>query len=800
MKKKSSIKKQLNVFTISTSVMIIGLGCLMAIYIFFSIYKQSVIDSTKTAVYGLKSNVLEEGKEQISSFSENLIVLSETTLLEDVSKRQTIWDNYINSVGSHNIELVQIWNDNTMVFEKNTCLDNNIVNFIAPDGDNGVIMLKGSNDAGIYLICSTLIKDENGDTIGKIKIAQQLSDQSFINDTKRITGSEATIFIGNKRFLTTIKKDGVYQTGTTMDPKVEEAVLNKGNEYIGKVNILGEPYIVSYAPIFDMNNQPIGAFFVGKSVASAYKFQLHITVYMLILGGLLLFLFYYIARRWLIEHIINPIQRVSESIKKIAEEDYEHLHDMPKTKSIELETLQTSIQIMGDSIVNQKKKLETIAYIDVLTSLPNRASLYGKYKDISLVENEHSLSVMFDIDVDNLKYINHLFGQVVGDRLLCQVSDILKMIIYLYPEYQIYRIAGDEFVVCKEGDYTLDEIRTMAQNILSLFEKSFSVDQYNISMTVSVGVAYTSSCSGKNCIICTGECKDRLETLLKKAEDAMNRVKTNGKNNFIIFDPSMNALIERKALLQQELKEALKNENLMVYYQPKYNIKTSSYDGFEALIRWKHPQKGFISPVDFIPVAEETNLINEIGAWVLEKSCVFIKEFNIKFGKEFNVAVNVSAVQLLSDGFEEYVCKVLEKYKLEPQYLELEITESVFVNSIDIAYEKLKILRSMNISIALDDFGTGYSSFTYLKALPITTLKLDKTFIDDIVSDEVALKIAESVIQIGKSCGLEVVVEGVETVEQFQLLSKLECDYIQGYYFSKPVSEQAIYSIFEEEK
>jgi len=238
----------------------------------------------------------------------------------------------------------------------------------------------------------------------------------------------------------------------------------------------------------------------------------------------------------------------------------------------------------------------------------------------------------------------------------------------------------------------------------------------------------------------------------------------------------------------------------LVYYQPKYNIKIGSYDGFEALIRWKHPIKGFISPVEFIPVAEETNLINEIGAFVLEKACVFIKEFNFKFGKEFNVAVNVSAVQLLSDRFEEYVCRVLEKYEIKTQYLELEITESVFMNSVDLAYEKLNFFRNMNISIALDDFGTGYSSFTYLKALPITTLKLDKTFVDDIVVDEIALKIIESVIQIGKSIGLQVVVEGVETVEQYQLLSELECDYIQGFYFSKPVSEEEIYSIFKEEK
>ena len=798
MEKKNSIKKQLNIFTIIIAFTVIGLGCLMAIYIFFSIYEQSVMESTKNAVDGFDSIILTEDKQQISSFTENLNILTEATLTENVSERQRIFDNYVNSNGSDNIELVQIWNNSGIVYEKNSCKDNDIVNFTTLKLHDGVVLNKGSNDTGIYLISATSIMDAEGNIVGEIKIAFQLTDQTFLDNIKRITGSDATIFSGNERFLTTIEKDGVYQTGTTMDTKVEEAVLENGQEYIGKINILGERYIVSYIPIFDMNNQPIGAFFVGKSVASAYNFHLQLTLYVFILGSILLFLFYYVARYWLVAHIINPIQSVSDSIKKISEENYDSLHNMPKMKSIELETLQTSIQSMGDSIVNQKKKLETIAYIDSLTGLSNRASLYEKYKDISLVNNEHTLTVMYYIDVDNLKFINHLFGQAVGDRLLCQVSGILKMIIYLYPEYQVYRIAGDEFVVCKEGVNTLDDIELMAQKILSLFEKSFSVDQNNISMTVSIGVAYTSSCSGTTCIKCTGKCKDSLEMLFRKAEGAMNRVKTNGKNNFIIFDPSMNELIEHKALLQQELKMALNNEELLVYYQPKYNIKLGAYDGFEALIRWKHPIKGFISPVEFIPVAEETNLINEIGAWVLEKACVFIKEFNLKFGKEFNVAVNVSVVQLLSDGFEHHVCEVLKKYEIDSKYLELEITESVFVNSTDIAYEKLKKFRNMDISIALDDFGTGYSSFTYLKALPITTLKLDKTFVDDIVSDEIALNIVESVIQIGKSSGLKIIIEGVETAEQYQLLLNFDCDYIQGFYFSKPITEQEIYLLYEE--
>jgi len=278
----------------------------------------------------------------------------------------------------------------------------------------------------------------------------------------------------------------------------------------------------------------------------------------------------------------------------------------------------------------------------------------------------------------------------------------------------------------------------------------------------------------------------------------MNQVKRNGKNNFMLFDPSMNEAMQRTASLQQDLKLALENEDLEVYYQPKFDLEKNRYDGMEALLRWNHPSRGFIPPLEFIKVAEESSLIVELGAWILEKACRFIKDYNHQHQTSYSIAVNVSTVQLLNERFEDSVLRILKSTGLDPAFLELEITESVFIHSIESAYAKLDFLREKNISIALDDFGTGYSSLTYLKSLPISTLKLDKSFIDDIALNSISFEIVDSVIQIASSIGLNIVVEGIETNEQLEILKRLKCHKIQGYYFSKPVPESEVSQVLSE--
>lgn len=395
-----------------------------------------------------------------------------------------------------------------------------------------------------------------------------------------------------------------------------------------------------------------------------------------------------------------------------------------------------------------------------------------------------------------MKNINHIYGNKVGDQLILQITKTLGFLAEV-AGYELFRVAGDEFVFCKRGYYVLEDVHGLSRSIVNNMDVPFEVAGFNIAATVSLGVAYTNYCDGTECEVCDGHCKDNLEALFKKAEIAMNSVKFSGKNNYRIFDPQMEGDVKEKTILQQQLKRALARDELMMYYQPKFSLRTNSFDGFEALIRWKHPEKGFIPPSVFIPVAEEFGLITELGYWVLETSCIFIRNFNERFHKQFKVAVNVSAIQLLGEGFEENVLEVLHKTHTEPANLELEITESVLINSLDQANVVLQNLMNNGISIALDDFGTGFSSLTYLRRLPITTLKMDKSFVDDIVVNSMAYKVFSNVVQLGKSIGLDIVVEGVEDENQYTLLKKLDCDHIQGYYFSRPLPEDSVYQLFE---
>ncbi len=795
MKNKKTISRQLNMFMLYIMALIVSIGCIVALSIFFSIYESEAQKNIKIGVKALEQEVIVDNEEELLNITKNLSKVSLNMLEEEEDERQLLFSNYIEYSGSDNVKLVQVYSGDELIFKMNDCRDIDVIDCANEDTDPETVTIVGSEVDGIYMYNSAPILDKEGNTLGKVVVGIQLANQILVENIKNVTGVDATIFSENKRFATTISRDGELQIGTYMDDSVAKVVLEEGREFSGKVDVLGEPYIVHYLPIVDSNKKVVGALFVGKSITALYELETRLVSYVVILGTVLFLFFFLLSRHWLVSHITRPIGLISTSMRELLQGEYGNIEETPVPNSVEIEMLQDSMKVMMKNILDRKRELEKAAYFDYMTELPNRTYLYEKYQN-SIRSNISTLTVLYYIDLDNLKYINHLFGQDVGDELLKKVADILKNMIALDPAYSIYKIAGDEFIVCQEGDFNLEQITDVAKSFIEAFDRTFFIDNYNLSITASIGISYWDSCTTFPNMVGLDQCENTLEALYKKAEVAMNYVKSTGKNNYKIFDPIMDEDIKYKAALEQELKQALKHEQLVLFYQPKYNLSKDEFDGFEALVRWNHPTKGLVSPSKFISVAEESNLISEIGLWVLKKSCIFIKEFNEQHNKDFIVAVNASAVQLMDDGFEDSVFNVIKETGVNPQHLELEITESLFVSSLDLVFEKLNFFRNMEISIALDDFGTGYSSLTYLKTLPITTLKLDKTFIDDIVSSEVSLTIVKSVIQIAKSTGLKIIVEGVETKEQLNILSTLGCDYIQGFYFSKPIPEEEIATLF----
>jgi EAL domain-containing protein (putative c-di-GMP-specific phosphodiesterase class I) len=273
---------------------------------------------------------------------------------------------------------------------------------------------------------------------------------------------------------------------------------------------------------------------------------------------------------------------------------------------------------------------------------------------------------------------------------------------------------------------------------------------------------------------------------------AMYKVKERGKNGFCFYNSLINDEIQARVNIEKYFKKALDNNEFVLHYQPQVNVKTKKIEAFEALVRWKSPELGLVSPLKFIHIAEETGFIVPLGEWILKTSCEFLKQINTVKSSDYKISVNISVMQLLQENFSDMVERVLSETGLSPTLLELEITESIIMESPDLIVAKLKLLRDKGISIALDDFGTGYSSLAYLRKIPITTLKIDKLFIDDISSAECNTALTDSIIDLGHKIGLTIVAEGVETNHQLEYLECNECDIIQGYLFSKPLPPEEI--------
>lgn len=423
---------------------------------------------------------------------------------------------------------------------------------------------------------------------------------------------------------------------------------------------------------------------------------------------------------------------------------------------------------------NAEDKIKFMAYYDDLTKLPNRTFFMDKLKQqLKTAKLQNSKGAVFFIDLDNFKNINDTMGHDYGDKLLVFLAK--QMEILINEKDTICRLGGDEFILlhpCHEED----EVESYAKALLSLFNKSFEIDNKQMYITASIGVALYPK-DGND-----------TSTILKNADSAMYKAKELGKNQFARFDEEMYLKLERKTRIDRILRNAIENNELSIHYQPQFDAKTNEIFGFEALLRLNSVELGFISPVEFIPIAEETGYIVQMDRWVLNQSCGQSVQWLDEGYKFKSISINVSTLDMHQIDFLETVKGIFENTGINPKMVELEITETVLMESLETNVKILKELMDMGVRIALDDFGTGYSSLNYLMKIPISTLKIDKSFIDNISSNIQNESIIKNIIQMAHSMDLKVVAEGVETEHQLSILKENKCDYIQGYYFSKPLS------------
>ena len=471
-----------------------------------------------------------------------------------------------------------------------------------------------------------------------------------------------------------------------------------------------------------------------------------------------------------------------------------HMDD-PDFSENDLQLLGTVANQVGAAIAKHKliRQIEHQAFHDSLTGLPNRLQFE---KEISSIVNmaqrrKTQFAVLF-IDLDGFKHINDTLGHALGDELLIGVGNRIQK--RKRSEDILARMGGDEFAIVLNGVSSREDALKIANDYLKFFLEPYAIAGYELNIGASIGVSLYP------------EDGNAIATLLSNADSAMYQAKNAGKNSVSGFTQSLAEEVKERAKLERELKLAIERGELELHYQPQYNINTQETEtnekfseeisreiiGLEALVRWRHPEKGMISPGIFIPIAEESNLIVDLGNWVLFEACRQNAEWQAQGHPALRVAVNISAKQFVKEDFVETVIEALKKNRLQSEFLELEVTESIIMNDVKAVIERLKLLRKLKINIAIDDFGTGYSSLTYLQDLPLDKLKIDKSFVDKL-EENVNPAIIKTILTLAQSLGLTTIAEGVETKKQVQILKDLGCDEIQGFYFSKPLPKEDVF-------
>lgn len=479
--------------------------------------------------------------------------------------------------------------------------------------------------------------------------------------------------------------------------------------------------------------------------------------------------------------VANPIKKLVEATTSLPRKLYTQQLDWPDSRISEINSLIYNFKIMSSVIYKNFEKinktneiLEYTAKHDPLTKLPNKL-LFKELIESALAMATYDgrkVAVIY-IDVDRFKRVNDTFGHDKGDQLLVSITKCLEGCIK--EPCTLFRIGGDEFVLLMPRVASIEEVVKQANDIVSISLQPYKIDEFEFQITISVGIALYPN-DGKN-----------TETLFKNADIAMYRAKESGRNCYKFYSSLSDDSAFNKLKLESCLSKALQNNEFILNYQPKVDIKSGRITGAEALIRWNSPEYGYVSPSEFIPLAEETGLIQSIGEWVLQTVCSDIKNWQCRGLMNVGISVNLSSVQVQRRNFINHVSKIIHNTCVNPKWLEFEITESTIIQDVNYAVEIIDKIKAMGLKISLDDFGTGFSSLNYLKNFKIDTLKIDSSFIKDVDTCPEDAAIVRTIISLARNLKLNVIAEGVETKEQVEFLKAEGCNEIQGYYFSKPL-------------
>lgn len=570
-------------------------------------------------------------------------------------------------------------------------------------------------------------------------------------------------------FISTDKKYNAYDSPT----------MNKNSSGHVKVIQTDKDYI-SVANLFLQKDKGYFIFKLNKTILNEYltESRKNFAFYLVIIVIGILLLFRFVTMRWL----MRPFEALMGQIKKIEQGDYSHSKTI--NSGDELEIISKNINHLAHSIQEREKDLkksqenfEYLSFHDHLTDLPNRrlATIRLEYF-LELAKKNGTKAAIIFFDLDHFKDINDAMGHDVGDELIREIVKRLSQSVQRF-NHMFARVDGDEFCIIINDIKEDGEIVIAVQTLLDDFKTPFTCRKHKVMATASIGIA-----------VYPEDGQDGV-TLLKNADLAMYRAKSNGRNRYSFYSQELSAHLEKRLVFTAALKSAIANgDEFFLVYQPKISITTGKIVSVEALIRWNSPELGLIRPDQFIKIAEETSLIIPIGKWVLIQACSDFVELQKEGYALTHVSINISSIQLKNSDLVNTLKEVIEQTHMIANKIELEITESYIATDAKQAIKDLQKFRDMGMSIAIDDFGTGYSSMSYLQKLPVTRLKIDKSFMDGIPSSQESIAIVKAILALATTFNLAVTAEGVETVEQVNFLQKEKCEEIQGYFYSKPLT------------
>jgi diguanylate cyclase (GGDEF)-like protein len=590
------------------------------------------------------------------------------------------------------------------------------------------------------------------------QLAKEMRDLSLLDVSFMVSGTHGD-WIADESTLPKESAENLAGQLTGVNGMVSDSLLLQVNH---------SDYSSRILPLASNNQQRAIVVFqrsIDEAIAPYKELQLSL---IMITGGvtLIAFLFTFFAAR----RIAGPLRDLTEVAKRLGDGDYQSPVEIKGND--EIRKLSIAFERMRDGIAKHEEEIRRLAYWDTLTNLPNRAQFTLMLVEaIALSSRDGSTCFMLMMDLDRFKNVNDILGHHFGDELLIQVAQRLNNTVG--DQYPVARLGGDEFAVLMQGT-TEHNAKEIAARILRSLEAPMTLEDQNVDIGAGVGIAgYPMHGS-------------EAETLMSRTEVAMYSAKISG-NEAVMYDPLLDKTSEENLSLLSDLRRALERNEFNMFVQPKLSLSTGEFIGFEALVRWQHPEKGMIYPDNFIPFSEKTGFIRALTRWMLEQSAILCKDLTSR-GIKAKISVNISTRDLLDQNLPTLFSELLSANGVLASSFCLEITESSIMDDPKRALATLERLHATGVELSIDDFGTGYSSLAYLKRLPVDELKIDKSFVISMESDADDAKIVRSTIDLGHNMGLRVVAEGIETEVAWQLLKKMGCDQGQGYFMSRPIA------------